>query len=382
MKLLRVMTIAASLGLLKGQLRFLNENGLEVVAVADDSAARKPGATSDELARTAEREGVRVVKVPMHREISLWADLRSLWALYRLFRREKPDIVHASTPKASLLSMMAARAAGVRHRVYLVTGLRFETAGGWFRRLLIAMEKLTCACATTVIPEGQGVKKVLLREGITSRPLNVIHYGNINGIDLDYVSPAAVEAAPDAPKGTFNFIFVGRMVRDKGIHEMVEAFVRVNKKYADTRLILLGKFEPDLDPISPETAEIIKSHPAIVTPGYQSDVRPWLKASDVLVHPSYREGFPNVILEAGAMELPCIVTDINGSNEVILPGRNGLIVPTHDADALAAAMMQMLDHPEQVKAMGNEARPLIASRFDRRDVHKALLERYKEILLS
>lgn len=379
MKLLRITTVATSLGLLKGQLRFLSDNGLEVVAVADNSASRREGATTDELKEVERTEGVRTVDVAMHREISLLADLRSLWSLYRLFRREKPDIVHANTPKGSLLAMLAARLAGVKHRIYTVTGLRFETATGPFRHLLIAMEQLTCACATKVIPEGLGVKKTLIREHITSKDLQVVHNGNLNGVDLNYSSPDAVEAAEDAPKGTFNFIFVGRMVRDKGIHELVEAFVRVNDRYPQTRLILLGRFEPELDPISPEVAETIKKHQAIITPGYQNDVRPWLKSSDALVHPSYREGFPNVILEAGAMALPCIVTDINGSNEIIVPQKNGLIVPVRDTDALERAMNKLIENPSLADEMRKNARPMIAERFDRRDVHRAMLQMYRSL---
>lgn len=376
MKLLRVTTIAGSLGLLKGQLKYMKDNGLEVVAVADNSAARTPGATTDELAEVAAREGIRTVEVPMHREISLMADLRSLWRLYRLFRREKPDVVHANTPKGSLLTMLAAKAAGVKHRIYLVTGLRFETATGAFRKLLKTMERISCACATKVIPEGEGVKKTLIREKITDKPLQVLHHGNINGVDLTYHCATAVEAAETAPKNTFNFIFIGRMVRDKGIHELVEAFLSVHSTHPEARLILLGRFEPDLDPISPETADMIKNNPAIITPGYQSDIRPWLKASHVLVHPSYREGFPNVILEAGAMDLPCVVTDINGCNEVIIPMKNGLIVPVRNADALAQAMSFMIDHPQERETMASASRALVAERYNRPDVHKAILDMY------
>lgn len=379
MKLIRVTTIAGSLGLLKGQLKYMSENGIEVVAVADNSAARKPGAKGDDLAQIAETEGVRTVEVPMHREISPLADLKSLWQLYHLFKKEKPDVVHANTPKAALLSMLAAKAAEVKHRIYLVTGLRFETTTGAFRKLLKSMERLSCACATKVIPEGQGVKKTLLREGITDKPMEVLHYGNINGIDLSYHHPDAVAAAEQAPKDTFNFIFIGRMVKDKGIHELVDAFVKINEIFPQTRLILLGRFEPKFDPIAPETANIIKTHPAIVCPGYQNDVRPWLKASNVLVHPSYREGFANVILEAGAMGLPCIVTDINGSNEAIVDGKNGLIVPTHDAESIFNAMQSMIADPEATGRMAAVARQMIADRFDRNDVHKAILEMYENL---
>ena len=175
-KLFRLNTIDWSLGMLSGQLKFLNQE-FEVVAVANDSGILK---------EVAEREGVRTIGAPMHREISIAADCRSLVALYKLFRRERPYIVHSNTPKASLLSMVAAWAARVPHRIYLVTGLRFETTHGILRFILKTMERITCLCATKVIPEGDGVKETLRREHITRKPLQKIHHGNINGIDLEH----------------------------------------------------------------------------------------------------------------------------------------------------------------------------------------------------
>ncbi|MBQ8773509.1 MAG: glycosyltransferase family 4 protein, partial [Muribaculaceae bacterium] len=316
-KILRIATISDALyQLLPGQLRYLNHY-YEVVGVANDTGS---------FEQLEAREGIRTIHVPMVRQISLWQDLKSLYALYRVFKQEKPDIVHANTPKASLLSMVAAWLARVPHRIYLVTGLRFETTKGLFRWVLKTMERITCWCATKVIPEGEGVKQTLLRETITTKPMQIIHYGNINGIDLDYFvrSQSVLAAAePYMDKERFTFVFIGRIVGDKGVNELVAAFEQLLKQNPHVRLLLVGSFEEQLDPIAPETMKAIRTNSSIQHVGFQQDVRPFLAASDVLVLPSYREGFPNVVIQAGAMDLPCVVTDINGCNETIIHQKNG-----------------------------------------------------------
>ena len=372
-KLFRLNTIDWSLGMLSGQLRFLNQE-FDVVAVANDSGILK---------EVAEREGVRTIGVPMHREISIAADCRSLVALYKLFRCERPYIVHSNTPKASLLSMVAAWAARVPHRIYLVTGLRFETTHGILRFILKTMERITCLCATKVIPEGDGVKATLLREHITRKPLQKIHHGNINGIDLEHFArtPEVMQRATEIRNGSedFTFIFIGRMVRDKGINELVAAFDRLNSELPATKLLLVGKFEDELDPVLPETKQIIENNPKIEFAGYQNDVRPFLVASDVAVLPSYREGFPNVVIQAGAMGLAQIVTDINGCNEVVIEGQNGLIIPKQNEEALYNAMRRLATDRELTVRMAASARELIATRYRQEDVWAELLKMYKSL---
>ncbi|MBR2931391.1 MAG: glycosyltransferase family 4 protein [Rikenellaceae bacterium] len=373
MKLFRLNTIDWSLGMLRGQLKFLNRE-FEVVAVADDSGILK---------EVAEREGVRTIGVPMHREISIAADCRSLVALYKLFRRERPHIVHSNTPKASLLSMVAAWAARVPHRIYLVTGLRFETTHGLLRFILKTMERITCLCATKVIPEGDGVKTTLLREHITRKPLQKIHHGNINGIDLEHFArtPEVMQRATEIRNGSedFTFIFIGRMVRDKGINELVAAFDRLNREMPATKLLLVGKFEDELDPVLPETKQIIENNPKIEFAGYQNDVRPFLVASDVAVLPSYREGFPNVVIQAGAMGLAQIVTDINGCNEVVIEGQNGVIIPKQNEEALYDAMRRLATDHELTARMAASAREMVATRYRQEDVWAELLKMYKSL---
>lgn len=375
-KIIRSTTVAESLGFCRGLLRELREeDGYEVVAVSS------PDRRLDEV---AEREGVRTVAVPMERHISPLKDLKSLINLVRAFRKERPTMVHSMTPKAGLLSMMAAWMTRVPVRVHTFTGLVFPTATGLTQKILILTDRITCACATHVIPEGEGVKNDLTNYRITKKPLRVLGHGNVRGIDLEHYNPELSEVKAEAAKlrkdGVFTFVFVGRLVGDKGINELVGAFERLHKEYPATRLLLVGPEESNLDPLKPETLAKIKENPSIEAVGSQPDVRPWFVAADVLVFPSYREGFPNVVIEAGAMGLPSIVTDINGSREIIIEGRNGTIIPARDEDALYQAMKQMVDNLDQLKSMASEARPLIASRYEQSYVRRCLKEYYKEIL--
>ena len=374
LKLIRTSTIPASLeNLLKGQLKMLSKyyNVLAVSSLGDD------------METIEEREGVRTIAIPMERRISLIKDFISLIRLIVLFAKERPDMVHSITPKAGLLSMLAAWITRVPVRMHTFTGLVFPTATGKMQKLLIAMDRLTCFCATHINPEGEGVKRDLVNYNITSKPLHIIANGNVNGIDLEYFdkTPEVVEKACSYKKeGTFTFCFVGRMVRDKGINELVHSFLRLYQKDERVRLLLVGPFEKELDPVLPEVEEHILHHPGICYMGYQNDVRPFLVASDALVFPSYREGFPNVVIQAGAMGLPAIVTDINGCNEIVLPDLNGVIIPSKDEQALYESMKYFASHPVEVERMAANARPLIASRYEQRIVWNALLDEYKSII--
>lgn len=377
MKIIRATTVPGSLNnFCRGLLSELQEReGYEVVALSS------PGEALDEI---REREKVRTIAVAMQRHISPVNDLRSLWKLIRAFRREKPDMVHSMTPKAGLLCMMAAWICHVPVRIHTFTGLVFPTSTGLKRKILMATDWLTCACATHVIPEGEGVKNDLVTNRITRKPLRVLGYGNVRGIDLNRFDPENPEVIKSAEiirrEEVLTFIFIGRLVGDKGIPELVKAFCRLNKELPDTRLLLVGREEPQLDPLDNNTLKEISDNPAIEAVGQKSDVRPWLLASDIFILPSHREGFPNVVIEAGAMGLPSIVTDINGSREIIHNGENGLIVPSKNADALYEAMKQLAETPEDIRAMAANARPMIASRFEQSFVRQCLKDYYKEIL--
>lgn len=374
-KLIRITTVSISLNtLLKGQLAFLNRY-YDLIGVASGK--------EKELQEISRREGVRVINVPMSRNIKLCKDIVSLFTLIVLFVKEQPYIVHANTPKASLLSMVAGWITRVPHRIYTVTGLRFETSTGRLRKILIMMEKITCRCATKIIPEGEGVKKILIREKITNKQLNVVLNGNINGVDIEYYNRTTVlkeQAERIRKDGTFTYCFVGRLVKDKGMNELIHAFVRLNSLYSNTYLILVGALEKELDPILPDVEKSISEHHSISHVGFQNDIRPYLIASNVLVFPSYREGFPNVVLQAGAMGLPSIVTNINGCNEIIDDGVNGKIIPSKDEEALFLAMKYFYENRDgEVLEMAMNARSVIVERFEQKKVWEALLKEYQSL---
>ncbi len=374
-KILRACTVPQSIGFVVGMIPDLTKE-YEVGVLSS------PGEEWAMLDKYG--DAVKRLEVPMERHISPLRDLRSLWRLVRVFRRERPDMVHSMTPKAGLLCMLAAWITRVPVRVHMFTGLVFPTATGLKRRILMATDRLTCACATHVLPEGEGVKRDLLDNGITRKPIKVLGYGNCRGIDLDRFDPTLPEIQAEAAKlrksKVFTFIAIGRLVGDKGINELVAAFSRLNRELPATRLILVGPQEKELDPLSPATLSEIESNPAIEAVGNQADVRPWLIAADCHVLASYREGFPNVVIEAGAMGLPQIVTDINGANEIIINGRNGVIVPPKNADAIHASMSRMATDPAFRSVLAANARPLIASRYEQSYVRRCLKEYYKEIL--
>ena len=268
------------------------------------------------------------------------------------------------------------------------------------------MERITCACATKVIPEGQGVLKTLKNDHITSKPLEVILNGNINGKDTSFFSVESLYENCELENGNkrlnilqeesvkeilrkelhitandFVFIFVGRIVNDKGMKELSKAMQSLLKKnyHLTPKLLLVGDFESKLDPLSPEDENFFKNNSSVLFVDYQKDVRPYLAAADTLVFPSYREGFPNVVLEAGCMGLPSIVTDINGCNEIIEEGVNGRIIPPRDSDSLFSAMDWMLTHLSDVEHMASNSRGLIQERFEQEKVWEALLDMYKSL---
>ena len=378
-KIIRTATVPESLDvLLKGQLSFLNQY-YQVLAVSGSGA---------HLQNVADREGVAVYPVEMERRIAPLQDLKSLYRLYRCFKKERPSIVHSITPKAGLLSMVAAKLAGVPIRMHTFTGLIFPSKAGLFQRLLIMMDKMLCRCATHIIPEGEGVKADLQRFRITNKPMHIVANGNVNGVDLDYFNKDRItitnreqlkqELGIEA--NDYVFIFVGRLVRDKGINELVQVFDTLSATDPRVKLLLVGPAEPELDPLLPETVQRIEQNRNIITVGLQKDVRPYFAISQALVFPSYREGFPNVVLQAGAMELPSIVSNISGCNEIIREGVNGAIIPSKDADSLLQAMKMFLARQEEISTWSKAAREIVEQKYSREVVWAATKALYDQKL--
>lgn len=373
-KIIRAVTVSMSVGFFREIIPLLNDKGVEVVTLSS------PGKEMEEL----KSQGKPTIDIPMERHISIFKDLKALIAIIKAFRRERPNMVHSMTPKAGLLCMIAAWMTNVPVRVHTFTGLVWPTEKGLKRMILKITDWITCACATHIIPEGKGVMQDL-QHGITRKEMRVLGYGNVKGVDMERFSlrPEVVERQKGLRnQDVFTFLFVGRIVGDKGINELVSAFEELHSKRPNCRLVLVGNYEEHLDPLKPETLNIIHSTDAIDMVGEKlgEELIAWYAASDCFVLPSYREGFPNVLLEAGALGLPAIVTDINGSREIVENGKNGIIVPPQNRNALHHAMEEMIDEHSMRTKMAANARAMIASRFDKNFVQQCLLDFYDEIL--
>lgn len=376
-KIIRVTTVPISLGkLLQGQLKFMSQY-YDIIGVS--------GKGEGQLDVVSKNEGVRVIPVEMTRKITPFKDLKAVYTLYKLFKKEKPQIVHSHTPKAGTLSMLAAKLAGVPHRLHTIAGLPLLEATGAKRILLDTVEKATYACATKIYPNSSGLNDIIITNKYTSpKKLKVIANGSSNGIDTSFFDPGLYSEEENLKlseslgiQSTDTvIIYVGRLVKDKGIHELIDAFKKLNAASATAKLVLVGTYEKDLDPLLPETEEEINTNSNIIMVGWQNDVRPYFAISDVLAFPSYREGFPNVVMQAASMGLASVVTDINGCNEIITDGINGKIIPVKDTELLFQNLKMLVEDKTQRDTLAANARESITSRYERKVVWEALLEEY------
>jgi lipopolysaccharide/colanic/teichoic acid biosynthesis glycosyltransferase len=378
-RLLRITTVPISLKLLLGgQLTFFKRQGFEVLSISADGPEVQDGMI----------EGAPHKVVPMTRKITPIQDLACLFKIIRIIRQFRPDIVHTHTPKAGLLGMLAAWFCSVPVRMHTVAGLPLMEKSGFTKRLLVFVERITYRCATVVYPNSAGLMKFIQQSIGEDFPLQMIGKGSSNGIDIDFFSRTEIlEKEARAIRKKYGigvedlvYSFVGRVVRDKGIGELVKAFRQSRQGNApETKqfLLVIGHFEQDLDPISPEDLAFLRSDGNVVLAGYQSDVRPWLIASDIFVFPSYREGFPNVVMQAGCLGVPAIVSNINGCNEIVEHNLTGLIVTPKDAEALRQAMRKLADDKLLRSTLAQKAYSKITTFYDQRYVWQQLLKEYK-----
>ena len=394
-KLFRITTVPVSVEKLLGkQLTFMNQF-YEVTAISSDK---------EDLERVGQELGVKTKAIEMTRKITPIQDLKSLWHMYCYFKKEKPDIVHTHTPKAGLIGMIAAKLAGIKVRLHTVAGLPLMETSGVKRRVLNLVEKLTYGCATKVYPNSYGLKDFILKEKFCPpHKLKVIGNGSTNGIDTAYFNPALFSPQQNRElrqrwhwkEDDFVWIFVGRLVKDKGINELVAAFRQLTEEFNDSenknstvdnirnrapKLLLVGPLESELDPLLPETLREMEHNKNILTVGYQKDVRPYLAAADALIVPSYREGFPNVVMQAGAMELPSIVTNINGCNEIIKNNENGMIISVKNKDQIYNAILKLMANLILYNKLKSEAREYIVQHYDQKLIWNAILAEYREMI--
>lgn len=369
-------TIPTTLGFFKGNLRYLSE-WFDVCAISSQA---------ENLIAVGEREGVRTYCIPMVRPIALFKDFICLFKFILFFFKARPYVVHGNTPKASMLSMVSAWITRVPVRIYMCHGLRYQGTQGKMRKLLMLMEKLTCACATEVICVSNGVRDTFAKDGICPKSKStVLGAGSATGLDIEHFNPDIVESNVmrtelGLSEDDFVFIFVGRIVGDKGINEMVAAFNRLSEEYHHAHLVLIGNEELEQNPITEDSRNVIQSNKRIHAIGRRSDVRPYLKDADAFVFPSYREGFGMVLIEANAMGTPAISSDIIGCNEIIIEGENGTLIPSKDEESLYKTMKEWLLHTDDLRLMSCMCRKSIVERFDRNKVWKLYRDEYLRLI--
>ncbi len=342
---------------LGARLKVLRQAGFRVLLVSG------PGELLD---RTAARAGVERIAIPMRRSIAPLADLVALLRLCSLLGRRRPDLVEFSTPKAGLLGTLAATLTSVPRRVYMLRGLKLERSRGFKRRVLLAAERFACACAHLVLCNSESLRaEAHLLDLAPVHKLIVLGEGSSNGVDVERFSPG-----PSTMRETFGIPhdvpvvgFVGRLTRDKGLPELIQAFDRILRAKPSARLLLVGWFDAAEDALDEGMRARILSHPRIHCTGFVSDTAPYYRAMDVLVLPTWREGFPNAVLEAAASGIPAVTTESTGARDSVVPEVTGLLIPPGYPDAICEAVLKLLGDPERRRRMGQAARAWVLEHY-------------------
>ncbi len=366
---------------LTGQLRWYRQQGFDV------TLASSPGQDLRDFGR---QEGIHVRPLALTRSISPIRDLKSLSQCVQLFREVKPDIVHAHTPKAGLVAMVAARRLGIPVRIYHLHGLRFETETGIRRKLLLGAERLACSSATDILSVSHSVRRAAMHQKLCRRkPIQVLHNGSINGLDSSRFCPERAglrlrrqtRQELGIPADAIVLGFVGRIVRDKGIRELMSAWQQLRAEFSQLQLLLVGAFESG--GCLPE-GTLRELHPGdrVHMPGWNWKTERYYAAMDVLTLPSYREGMAYSLLEAASMGLPTVTSQVTGCIDAIVDGRTGTAVPCADVPALIAAIGRYLRDPQLRKQHGLAGRDRIVRDFKPQDIWAATFQHYQRSLAT
>jgi glycosyltransferase involved in cell wall biosynthesis len=377
--LVHIINAPFSLHFIAGQIGFMVERRFAIAVITS------PG---EHLKAFGEREGVAVYGLEMPRRITPLRDLLTLWRLQRYLRRVRPAIVHAHTPKGGLLGMIGAWLARVPVRVYHIRGLPFVTATGAQRLLLRATEYIACALADQVLCVSHSVRQVAVAERICpARKVKVLLGGSGNGVDSALrFDPAAWPGARTTirerysiPPSAFVIGFVGRLVRDKGLTQLLEAWSVLREEYSHVHLLVIGDFEPR-DPVPARTQAAMRSDRRIHMVGWERNTPPFYVAMDLFVLPSHREGFSNVLLEASSMALPLVATRIPGCIDAIDDGVTGTLVPAGDAQSLAGAIRAYVSDADMCRRHGRAGREKVQREFRREAIWQAVCDEYQRLL--
>jgi len=375
--IVHVMTVPMSLGFLSGQVSYMRGCGFSLHAITS------PG---PELVKFAEREGATVHAIPMARAITPIRDLKVLWQLWRTLRAVRPDIVHSHTPKGGLLGMVAAILAGTPIRVYHLRGLAFVSESGLRRWLLRLTERISCALARRVLAVSHSMRSIAVEEGLC-RPekIKVLLGGSGNGVDakgrfkpLDLTARCAARAQYGISHDATVVGFVGRLARDKGIVELAVAWRLLRERHPGLHLLLVGWDE--LEPALADLGAALRADERVHVTGPQSGMARLYAAMDVVALPTYREGFPNVALEAAAMALPIVATSVPGCVDAVQDGVTGTLVSARDGIALAAALERYLSDPLLRARHGEAGRQRVLTDFGQEAIWDAIAAEYRSLL--
>jgi glycosyltransferase involved in cell wall biosynthesis len=364
-KILRISTVPHSLQLLlKGQLRFMKSKGLNVSVACSDGP---------EIQELEQNEEVKHYSIPLSRKLNPIQDLIALYHLIKLIHKLKPDIVHSHSPKAGIVGMLAARICNVRLKIHTVAGLPLMETRGLKRRLLIGVEQITYKCADWVLPNSINQMEFIKSKISSSNKIKIIGKGSSNGIDLEYfkrganykVEKNALRSKYSISENDVVLLFVGRLTGYKGVNELIKCFKVLSEKYSNLKLLLVGPLE-DINPLKPETVREIETNHSIISTGHQNDIRPFLTIADIFVFPSYREGFPQSLMQASAYELPCIASDINGCNEIIFNDYNGYLIPAKNLTALIDICEFLITNPDKRLELGGKGREYLVKNFEQK----------------
>ena len=377
-KVAHITTVDLSLRyLLLNQLKYIEAAGFEVVGVS---------ATGPDVP-LIESHGIRHIAVPLTRRMTPFADLLALFRLYRCMRKERFDVVHTHTPKAGLLGQLAAKLARVPHIVNTLHGFYFYDGTPKRKRAFyVGMEKLAATCSDAILSQNNEDIETAIREGI-ARPDQIVELGN--GIDVDRFDASLIDAEAlrvlrsslGLPEDALVVGFVGRLVEEKGILDLLNAAKRLAQTHAKMHFLIVGPIDSEKsDAIQPSVAKEYGIDDRCVFAGQRDDMPEMYALMDVLVLPSYREGFPRAPMEASAMGLPTVVTDIRGCRQTTLHEETGLRYACGDIDALVAALERLADNTEERREMGAAGSALARKEFDERRVFSRVLQTYTQLM--
>lgn len=380
-KLIRITTIPMALHvLLPGQMKFMSENGFKVIMISADG---------ENLDKVIENEKCQHIIVPMTRKITPWQDLLCLFQLIKIFRKEKPDIVHSHTPKAGLLGMMAAKISGIKIRIHTVAGLPLMEESGLKYALLKQIEKITYSVANHVWPNSNSLYNFIKKNNLADAyKLKVIGQGSTNGVSITRFNKETLDKNfLTVIKGNINYdtasvylLYIGRLVKHKGIVELVNVFSLLKKNYPHLKLILVGIFESSLDLLPKKILKQIVDDPCIINVGWSDNAEYYMSLAHYFVFPSYREGFPNVLLEAGAIQLPVICSNIPGNTDIIIHNETGLLFEKKNEKDMYQKLKYALDNPKKMLSMANKLQHYIKFWYEREMYWKILLEEYNKLI--